>query len=427
MTILIFIAILLVLVLVHEAGHFFAAKISKVRVDEFAFGFPPRLFSKKKGETTYSFNAIPIGGYVKIYGENGLDEEKTSSLSSPDPSEGGENPPSGDLGGQASPREAPRSGEGVDYKRSFAHKHPLLKIFILSAGVIMNFLLAYILITASVYSSTTFAIDRNSDEYKTFVKEGRIRNETVLIANVLKDSPAEKAGLKVGDEVQKITLNSENLAGEVDKHKAMDLDKASGEEITESISKTINDTEAKKGDSITIYYKNKDGEEFSTTLAGVYNIEGNKDKKMIGLAFAKTATINLKFSEAIKMGYVNTVEYTRLTLVGFKDLFVNLFTKGNISQDIAGPVGIFNMVGDAASLGFNYILLFSAVLSISLAIFNILPFPALDGGRILFVIIEWISGKKIPEKWQGILNGAGFILLILLMIVVTVKDVLKLF
>lgn len=404
MTILIFVIILLVLVLVHEAGHFFAAKISKVRVDEFAFGFPPKLFSKKKGETTYSFNAIPIGGYVKIYGENGLDQEKEQEKSEKD-----------------------LLKEKPDFKRSFAHKHPLIKIFILSAGVIMNLILAYIFITASVYSTTTFAIDRNSEEYKIFVDEGRIRNETVLIANVVKNSPAEMAGLKVGDEVQKIYLNSEDVIGQVSNKKSIDLDRASGEEITQEVSETINDEENKHSDSVTIEYKNRKGEELSTTLAGVYNVEGNKDKKMIGIAFAKTATINLKFSEAIKMGFSQTVEFTELTLVGFKDLFVNLFMRGDFSKDITGPVGIFGMVGDAVSLGFNYLLLFSAVLSISLAIFNILPFPALDGGRILFVLIEWISGKRISEKWQGLLNGAGFILLIILMIVVTIKDVLKLF
>lgn len=409
MTILIFIAILLVLVLIHEAGHFFSAKISGVRVDEFAFGFPPKLFSFKKGETTYAFNAIPVGGYVKIYGENG---------------EVGENEKKeGEEKGDTSQVVDKKN----DKKRNFSFKHPLIKIFILSAGVIMNLILAYVLITASVYSTTTFAIDRNSEEYQTFVDEGRIRDETVLIATVIKNSPAEMAGLKVGDEVQKITLNAENIIGQVDKQESINIDKASGEEITEEVSKAINNAENKHGDSITVYYKNKNGEELSTTLAGVYNVEGNKDKKMVGLAFAKTATINLKFSEAVKMGFDKTVEFTKLTLSGFKGLFVNLFTKGTVSQDIAGPVGIFGMVGDAKDLGFNYLLLFAAVLSISLAIFNILPFPALDGGRILFVLIEWISGKKIPQKWQGILNGAGFIILILLMVVVTVKDVLKLF
>lgn len=407
MTILIFIAILLVLVIVHEAGHFFAAKASNVRVDEFAFGFPPRLFSKTKGETTYSFNAIPIGGYVKIYGENGDEEKKEKDDNNNDENE-------------------KKEKKVIDKKRNFAFKHPLIKIFILSAGVIMNLVLAYVLITASVYSTTTFAIDRNSEEYKTFVEEGRIKDESVILASVAKNSPSELAGLKVGDEITQIFLNDENASGQIISQKEIDLNKA-GEEITENVSKAINDLDSKFSDSLTLIYKDKNGQTSSTTIAGIYNLGGNKDKKMIGLSFAKTATIKLHFSEAIKMGFEKTLEFTKLTLIGFKDLFVNLFTKGSVSQDIAGPVGIFGMVGEAKTLGFSYLLLFSAVLSISLAIFNILPFPALDGGRILFVLIEWISGKKIPEKWQNILNSIGFGLLILLMVVVTVKDVIKLF
>ncbi len=392
MTIVIFIIILLALVIIHEAGHFFAAKSSKVRVDEFAFGFPPRLFSIKKGETTYAFNALPLGGYVKIHGENGEDEKE---------------------------------GKEKD-KRNFANKHPLIKIFILAAGVLMNLVLAYILITVSVYISTTFAIDRESHEYKTFVEEGRIKDERVIIANVIKNSPADNAGLKPGDKIDKIYSNNEDAAGKVSVKKSVNLD-ASGDEITEKVSKIINNIDSKFSDSITIVYKNSKGEVNESTIAGIYNLEGNKDKKMVGLSFGKVATINLKFGEAIKIGWEKTVEFTKLTLIGFKDLFVNLFSKGELSENIAGPVGMVREVGNVREMGFNYLLLFTAVLSISLAVFNILPFPALDGGRILFVLIEWITGKKISEKWQNILNGAGFLLLILLMIFVTVKDVMKLF
>lgn len=267
MTIIIFIIILLALVIIHEAGHFFAAKASGVRVDEFAFGFPPKLFSVKKGETTYAFNALPIGGYVKIHGENGLDE----------------------------------NGKEVKDKRNFSNKHPILKIFILAAGVIMNLVLAYILITISVYSSNTFIVDRESHEYKTFVEEGRIKNERAIIANIVKNSPADNAGLKPGDKIKKIYSNEENLAGQVSLKKTIDLDD-SGEEITEEVSKIINKVDSKFSDSITIIYENTKGEENTTTLAGIYNLENNKDKKMIGLSFGKVATINLKFGEAIKIG-----------------------------------------------------------------------------------------------------------------------------
>ena len=187
MTIIIFIAILLLLVLIHEAGHFFAAKLCGVKVEEFAFGFPPRIFSVKKGETNYVFNALPIGGYVKIFGEN---------------------------------------GEVAKYKekdRNFVNKSPIVKIFILSAGVIMNIVLAYALITISLYGTTNFQVDSNTQEYQTFLKEGRIKDEYLVIANVLDKSPAKRLGLVVGDKVNSIYLNQEDeegKAGRLERHGA---------------------------------------------------------------------------------------------------------------------------------------------------------------------------------------------------------------
>lgn len=393
MTILIFIVVLLVLVLVHEAGHFFAAKISGVRVDEFAFGFPPKLFSFKKGETTYKINLIPLGGYVKIHGENGQDET-----------------------------------EDKDIKRNFSNKHPLLKIFILSAGVIMNIVLAFLLISISAFtfSANSFNVDKNPEVYQTFLEEGKVKEEFLTIVSIQKKSPAEASGLKVGNKVLEIYLNKENASGKINQEEKLDQNQ-SGESLTKQISEAINSTGSNYVDSITIVYKDKKDEISTTTLAGVYNLEGNMDKKVIGLALSKTAIIKIGPLEAFKIGFYRTTEYTMLTLVGFKNLFVDLIGKGTLSQDIAGPVGIFEMVGEAKVLGMGYLFLFTSVLSISLAIFNILPFPALDGGRILFVIIEWISGKRISEKWQVILNSAGLILLLLLMVLVTVKDVLKLF
>lgn len=387
MTIIIFIIILLALVLIHEAGHFFAAKATGVRVDEFAFGFPPRLYSVKKGETTYAFNALPIGGYVKIHGEN---------------------------------------GEDGDSKRNFVNKSALVKIFILGAGVIMNIVLAYLLITISFYFSTAFTVDRNSLEYQKFVSEGRVREENVLISNVVKNSPAEFAGLKVGYKVEKVYVNQEDEIGRVALHRSVNLD-GDGNDITENISKAINTTNTGFNDSVTVVYRNNKNQLASSTIAGVYNLGGETDKKMIGLSFAKVANIKLRAGETIVVGLDKTIEFTKYTIIGFKDLFIDLFKTGKISESVTGPVGMVREVGNVRSMGINYLLLFAAVLSISLAVFNILPFPALDGGRILFVLIELITRKKIPEKWQGILNGAGFSILIILMIIITVKDVVKLF
>lgn len=393
MTIIIFIIILLVLVLIHEAGHFFAAKFSGVKVDEFAFGFPPKLYSVKKGETTYVFNALPLGGYVKIFGENG--DKNENDLNKKD----------------------------LKNKSNFVNKNPFVKIFILAAGVLMNFILAYLLITASFYIGTTFQIDRNSAEYKQFSSEGRIRNEYLAISQVVNNSPAKNAGLTPGLRIEKIYLNEESSAGKVASKQSVDLRK-NGDEVAQDISEKLNSNNV---DSMTIVYLTKKGIEETTTISGVYGLGGNIDKKLTGLSFTKFATINLSIPETIKTGYKNTMMITKGTLVGFRDLFLNLFKKGEISSEISGPVGIFNMVAQASQFGFGYILLFAAILSISLAIFNILPFPALDGGRILFVIIESVTHKKIPEKWQTILNGVGFIILILLMIVVSVRDIMKFF
>ena len=389
MTIIIFIAILLLLVLIHEAGHFFAAKLCGVKVEEFAFGFPPRIFSVKKGETNYVFNALPIGGYVKIFGEN---------------------------------------GEVAKYKekdRNFVNKSPIVKIFILSAGVIMNIVLAYALITISLYGTTNFQVDSNTQEYQTFLKEGRIKDEYLVIANVLDKSPAKRLGLVVGDKVNSIYLNQEDEEGKVLLYKKLDLNQSS-EDVTKNIVDNLNDKNSAFNDSVTFVYENVNGVS-TTTIAGVYGLEDSSDKKLVGLSFVKFARVNLKTLEAFKIGFIKTGEATIGTLSGFWELFANLIKSGKISENISGPVGIFNMVGEASNLGFDYLLLFAAVLSISLAVFNILPFPALDGGRILFVLIEWVTGKKITEKWQGIFNGAGFIILILLMVIVSARDVIHIF
>lgn len=391
MTIIIFILILLLLVLIHEAGHFFAAKLSGVRVDEFAFGFPPRLFSIKKGETKYVFNALPVGGYVKIFGENG---------------------------------EVPKGERYKNKDRNFVNKSPWIKIFILSAGVIMNIVLAYVLITISLYGTTNFQVDSNTKEYQIFLKDGRIKDQFLVVANVMDKSPAQRSGLAVGDRVDRIYLNQEDQEGKILLYKNVNLDQSS-EEVTKNIVDNLNNVNGGFSDSLTIVYENKNGPA-TTTIAGVYGLEGSKNKKLVGVSFVKFARVNLKSGEAFSIGFIKTGEAISGTLSGFWELFSNLFKSGKISENISGPVGIFNMVGEASHLGFDYLLLFAAILSISLAVFNILPFPALDGGRILFVLIEWITGKKISEKWQGILNGAGFIILILLMVVISARDVIHL-
>ncbi|MEI6352598.1 MAG: site-2 protease family protein [Candidatus Nomurabacteria bacterium] len=389
MTFIIFIIILLVLVLIHEAGHFFAAKISGVKVDEFAFGFPPKIYSVKKGETNYVFNALPLGGYVKIFGENGEDKDKKVKKD----------------------------------ERSFFNKKPLTKIFILSAGVLMNLILAYILVTASFYIGTTFQIDKNTQEYKKFSDEGRIRNEFAVINYIANNSPAKRAGLKPGLKIEYIYINEESSNGTVYSKRSLDLNKE-GDQISQDIFDSINTGNA---DSITIVYDIKNEKTSSTTLAGIYGIDGDYKNKKTGISITKFATITLPISDTFILGFQNTNQIIKETVLGFGILFKDLFKHGQVSKDVSGPVGIFNMISQASQFGISYIFLFAAILSVSLAIFNILPFPALDGGRILFVIIESITKKKISEKWQTILNGIGFVILILLMIIVSFRDIMSLF
>ena len=381
------------LVMIHEAGHFLAAKISGVRVEEFAFGFPPKLFSKKYGETNYVFNLLPIGGYVKIYGENGGD---------------------------------------VKDSKSFVNKNAGIKIFILAAGVIMNFVLAYILIILALYNSATFPVDENNLQYQKFLQEGRIFDRKIIILDILNNSPVQKAGIKVGDEIVNIFFNKENSIGQIISQKIFDKSKNNlAQEISTSLN--ANSWENQFANSVTIIYKNKN--QISTsTLAGVYGLNKEspsqskvtRDKKMLGFISTQIVQVNLTFLESFKLGIAKTNQFINLSFFGFKNLFVNLFSKGKIVEEISGPVGIVTMVVSAAELGVSHLLTFTAILSISLAILNILPFPALDGGRILFVILETISRRKISEKWQMVSHGIGFAILILLMILVTVKDVLAL-
>ena len=362
-TILLFFLILLLLVLVHEAGHFIAAKISKMRVDEFAFGFPPRLFSRKIGETEYSMNSIPLGGYVKIFGENG-DEDKS-----------------------------------VDLSRAFSRQPKYKQIFVLIAGVTMNWLLAWVLL------STTFIWGATTSN-NTYISRDKLQNTKVLVSSVLPGSPAELVGLKELDEIVSVKTDFDSLT------------KVS----SENIPKYIQDHQE---NIIQIEYT-RDNE---TIIANITPTAGFvSDKKVIGIGTADIGTLKLAPVPAFVYGAKMTYEYTKLTFVGFYDLVLKLLHgKGSeAAKGLTGPVGIVGLVGDARTEGLSALLGFIALISINLAVLNILPLPALDGGRIVIVVLETIRRKNISFKAQNIVNGASFVLLLGLMLIVTVRDVLHL-
>jgi regulator of sigma E protease len=363
MNIIIFIIILLILVVSHEFGHFIVAKKAGIRVDEFAFGFKPRLWSIKKGETTYSINALPIGGYVSIYGEN-PDEESIN---------------------------------GPDKHRSFINKPKYIQAAVMVAGVVMNFLVAWLLFSVGFMSGLPTSVSNSPSG-------AVVRDAELVVTNVLKGSPAELAGLKAGDKIKH--MSSGNDGTEIPSLESLKyfIRKHSDKDITVS------------------YMRNKELMETNLTPEKGL-VEGEAG---IGIGMDMIGKMKLPVHQAVWQGLKLSANVFVATVVGFYTLISNAIVgQGDLSA-VTGPVGIVGVVGDAASLGFVYLLSFTALISINLAVINLIPFPALDGGRLFFLLIEKIKGSPIKPKVANIVNLIGFCLLMLMMILVTYKDIVKL-
>jgi regulator of sigma E protease len=344
LTLLVFLIILGLLIFVHEAGHFVAAKLSKVKVQEFAFGFPPRLICRKRGETKYCINAFPVGGYVKMLGE----EEDDNS------------------------------------PRSFSKKKARFRLAIVVAGVIMNFLLGGILLSIG-YGIGMSPVSIPESEFT----GGKV-NE-VIIAHINPGSPAEKYGLKLGDTI--IGFDSIEAFAEFSRNNL-------GKEVSFQIQR-----------SDEIIEKN-------------VIVSDNKEAP-IGVGLASLSIVKLPFFQAIYYGFKDMVLTSKNVVIALYSIIAGLFKTGKVSEAISGPVGIFNITGQAVQLGFIYIIQLAALLSINLAIINILPFPGLDGSRALIIFLEGVFRKKvIRTEIESVLHMIGFILLILLILLVTFKDIL---
>ena len=354
MSIIIFLIILAVLILAHEFGHFIVAKKSGILVEEFGIGFPPRIYKRKKGETTYSIKAIPFGGFVKMLGEDG-----------------------------ETPREASLS------KRSFASKPAYTRALVLISGVAFNILLAWVIISLNITIGmpidTSVIAGENipPQTYKVFVTE------------VSKNSPAEKAGILIGDEI--IGFNHvKDMQNFIQSHR--------GEEVM---------LELKRGK-----------ESFKTLVVA----RGNPPigEGAIGISMGEGAVLKLPWYKSILYGAKLTALFTVETAKAiFVFIYQSLRGHGSFDQ-VLGPVGIVGLTGTVVGLGFSYILSFTAFLSINLALLNIIPFPALDGGRLLFLVTEEALGKKISPKISSLIHSAGFAILLILMAIVTYKDILRL-
>ena len=360
LTVIIFIVVLSVLIFVHELGHFVMAKRAGMKVEEFGFGFPPRLAGFRRGETVYSLNWIPFGGFVKIYGEDGEDRNESRSFSS----------------------------------KSFGSR---LKVIL--AGVVMNFLLATLLLMGGNILGLRIGI---FDDATALVAQ----DKKIQIISVAGDSPAEGAGLRVLDELVGFSLSGQAITAVAD---------------PEGVQKFVL---AHPGQTIRVHVR-RGSQELIKTVQLRENPPAGQGP--LGISMALTGVVSYPWYESVWRGVRDAVNLTVNTVIGYGMLLKDLFMNGELPADVAGPIGIATLTGQAARVGFNYLLQFIAMISVNLAVLNAVPFPALDGGRALMLIIEKIKGSPLNRRVERAINTLGFLALLLLMAFITVRDIGKFF
>jgi len=333
--------VLILLVMAHECGHFFTARAAGVRVEEFGLFFPPRLFGIKRGETLYSINAVPLGGFVKMAGE-----------------------------------------EDPNVPGSLASKSHLVRVVVLASGSIMNAILPILL----------FAI--------AFMIPHSVASGKVLVEEVAPGSPAAQAGIEAGDTILMINDDKVHNIGDVQRSIQLEL----GQEIDMLVEHSDSSRETYQ---VMTRWRPPEGE-------GATGVK-------VRLTDAEVISESYPFWEAIPMGVEECIE----TYVLFKNVIIGMII-GTVPAVVAGPVGIAEITGEAARAGFSYLLQFAAFFSINLAIINIFPLPALDGGRIAFVVLEWLRrGKRVSPRIEGIVHTAGFFALIAAMVAITYQDIIR--
>jgi len=339
--IIIGLVVLSVIVIVHELGHFISAKSTGVKVEEFGLGYPPRLLSFKRGETRYSLNAIPFGGFTKMAGEE-------------DPTE----------------------------PRSLASKSIGVRLLVLSAGSLMNFLLPLILLSAS------------------FMIPNDVVMGEVVVQEVDLGSPAAMAGIESGDTIVSINGKPVHSIGSLNRYIHLNL----GKQIDMVISR--GDSSAREVQVIP-RWKPPEGEGATGILVSMPN--------------PTIVSQSYPFLKAVPLGMTEFSE----TFVLYKNGIISMII-GSAPADVIGPVGIVQFTGELAKTGVSPVLEFAAIISLVLAIVNLFPLPALDGGRIVFVLFEWIRrGKRVSPKTEGLIHAIGFVLLLGVMVVVTYQDIIR--
>ena len=340
MTILSFAGVLVVLIIAHEFGHFITARISGVKIDEVGLGFPPRLFSIKRGGTRYAINALPLGGYVKMAGEE--DPKITDSLAS---------------------------------------KSVAARLLVMGSGSLMNFLLPVLLF------SIALMIPRDAVEAQVRVDE------------VAPSSPAAAAGIEVGDLL--LAVNGESV---------------------DSVGDLQREIQLKIGRPVTLLVQRAGSTEEVQVVPRWQPPEG---QGAIGVAVMNSSATIVKESYPFWQAIPRGVERSIQAFVLFKNAIISMII-GAEPAVIGGPVAIAQLTGEVAEAGLGPLIEFAAFLSINLGIINILPLPALDGGRIVFVLMEWVRrGRRISARTEGKIHMIGFALLITFILAITYQDIIR--
>ncbi|MBI4129808.1 RIP metalloprotease RseP [Candidatus Roizmanbacteria bacterium] len=346
--------LLSILVFVHELGHFLSAKLMRIRVEEFGLGLPPRWIGRKIGETIYSLNKLPIGGFVRLYGED-----------EPDPTH-----------------------IKKDRDRAFFAISPWKRAVILVAGVSMNVIFAWFAYTV-IFTLGDF-----------------VPVERVHIEEINSGSPAEAKGLQKGDIIKEIRTLPDNESFPI----------LAPEKLSEV-------ARANLGKDIVLVIE-RSGESQEIVVAPRTDPPPNEGP--LGVVISNLEEKKLPLIEASVQAAQYIGELVKLIVEGMGMLIAKLIARESVRNDVAGPVEVVRQTALAVEYGFRAVLRLAAFISVNLAIINILPIPALDGGRLLFVVIEGITGKRINQRWESYLHQVGMLLLLFLILLITVNDILRL-
>lgn len=364
MALFVFILILAALILVHELGHFSVAKFFGIKVEEFGIGFPPRLLSIRKGETVYSLNLLFFGGFVRIFGEN--------------------------------------ANEGAENPRSFAHKPRPVQAAVILAGIAMNILFAWAILSVGYMAGLP-----SSGEHRGF---GIVQGAKVTVIGVLPGSPAEAAGIKPEDAV---------LIAETGNAK-LDVRTLS----TSAQAQAVRNFIAEHGQESVVFTMERGGEE-KVFLAKPEDglVEG---RKAVGMQLDDVGILRLLPHTALLQGALLTYDLTISTAKGLGTFLWQAIRGVADFTTVAGPIGIAGVGAKAVTDGFSAAVILTAIISINLALINLLPVPGLDGGRFLVIILESIARRPLSPRITTAATLAGMGLLILLMLVVSYHDIVRL-